>query len=158
MLFCSNSQLGRTITFFENLGFKVDVLVWSKTNPAPLCNGKYVSDLEYIVYVHTKGTFFNNDVYFSYKKKTKRYPIIPNGANKLHPTQKPLELMSELVVVHSKKGDVILDPFMGSGTTGIASKFLKRNFIGFEINPIYFDIAKERIDKTPSDFPLFEVL
>lgn len=157
IIFCSNSQLGRTIVFFENLGFKTDVLVWSKINPAPLCNGKYVSDLEYIVYVHTKGSFFNNSACFCYKKKTKRYSIIPNGAGKMHPTQKPLELMAELVSVHTKKGDVVLDPFMGSGTTGMASKFLKRDFIGFEIDPDYFVVAKERIEKTPSDLPLFEV-
>jgi DNA modification methylase len=147
VLFCSNLQLGRTITYFENKGLKVDVLVWSKTNPAPLCNGKYISDLEYIVYVHDKGSYFNNDAPLEYKKKTKRYSIITNKMGKVHPTQKPVELMNEFIEVHTKQGDVVLDSFMGGGSTGMACIKAKRNFIGIEIDKGYFDVAKKRIEE-----------
>ncbi len=62
-----------------------------------------------------------------------------------HPTQKPLRLMSELVSLFSAEGDLVCDPFMGSGTTGVACVGLGRRFVGAEINPKYFELACERI-------------
>ena len=70
-----------------------------------------------------------------------------NGKN-LHDTEKPVDLMNILVENSSNKGDVVLDPFMGIGSTGIASKKLNRNFIGIELDEKYFNIAKERINNT----------
>ena len=67
-------------------------------------------------------------------------------AKNIHPTVKPLKLMTYLITIGSRPDDTILDPFMGSGTTGVAAKILHRNFIGFEINGKYFEIAKERIE------------
>ena len=67
---------------------------------------------------------------------------------RLHPTQKPIALMKRLLLIHSKGNDLILDPFMGSGTTGVACKELNRNFIGIEISKTYYDIACERIKNT----------
>lgn len=63
----------------------------------------------------------------------------------LHPTQKPVALLEELIKTFSNDGDVILDNCMGSGSTGVACKRLNRSFIGFEISPEYYNIAKERI-------------
>jgi DNA modification methylase len=62
-----------------------------------------------------------------------------------HPTVKPIAIMSYLITLGSRPNDVVLDPFMGSGTTGIAAKILGRDFIGIEINPEYFEIARRRI-------------
>ena len=62
-----------------------------------------------------------------------------------HKSQKPLALMNELIQRYTNEGDTILDPFMGSGTTGVACVQLNRNFIGIEINPQYFEIAQRRI-------------
>ena len=62
-----------------------------------------------------------------------------------HPTIKPLEIIKNLIINSSNEGDTILDCYMGSGTTGVACKELNRNFIGFEINENYFNIAKDRI-------------
>jgi len=64
---------------------------------------------------------------------------------KFHPTQKPVALMEWIIKNYSKPGDTILDPFMGSGTTGVAALKLQRKFIGIEINKEYFDIATKRI-------------
>jgi len=61
-----------------------------------------------------------------------------------HPTVKPIAIMSYLITLGSRPNDVVLDPFMGSGTTGIAAKILGRDFIGIEINPEYFEIARRR--------------
>jgi site-specific DNA-methyltransferase (adenine-specific) len=65
----------------------------------------------------------------------------------LHPTQKPVALLEELIKTFSNEGDVILDNCMGSGSTGVACKNTNRNFIGIELNESYFKIAEERIDK-----------
>jgi len=72
--------------------------------------------------------------------------IAYNGDNKFHPTQKPLPVMTWLVLGCSSPGDMILDPFMGSGTTGLAALLLGRAFTGIEIEPIYFDAACRRIE------------
>jgi len=74
-----------------------------------------------------------------------------------HPTEKPEKLLERIILLGSREGDIILDPFMGSGTTGVVAKKLKRNFIGFEINKKYFEIAKKRIEKTESNHELFNV-
>jgi len=63
--------------------------------------------------------------------------------NNLHPTEKPVDLMIQ--IIQANKGDLILDPFLGSGTTAVACKHLKRNFIGIEISPEYCKIANERL-------------
>ena len=62
-----------------------------------------------------------------------------------HPTVKPLKLMSYLITLGSREGDTVLDPFMGSGTTGIAALELDRSFIGIEIDEEYFNISQDRI-------------
>jgi len=77
--------------------------------------------------------------------KTTLFFSNPSGKGHLHPTQKPVELMEYLVKTYSKERQTILDPFMGSGTTGVASLKLQRKFIGIEINEEYFEIAKKRI-------------
>ena len=64
----------------------------------------------------------------------------------LHPTQKSLALIEELVKTYSNEGDLVLDSCMGSGTCGVAAKKLGRKFIGIELEPQYFEIAKERIE------------
>lgn len=90
--------------------------------------------------------------YKRYKKGTNiwRMPAFCSGAKKtngqkVHPTQKPIELIERLVESATDKGDTVLDCFAGSGTTAVACKRLQRNFIGFEIQEKYFEIARNRI-------------
>jgi site-specific DNA-methyltransferase (adenine-specific)/modification methylase len=66
----------------------------------------------------------------------------------LHPTQKPLELVKRTIVASTNKGDLVFDPFMGSGTTAVAAKMLGRRFIGTEMNANYIAAARRRISKT----------
>lgn len=73
------------------------------------------------------------------------FNVVPNRKGKLHPTQKPVELLEWLVKTYSNYGDVVLDNCMGSGTCGVACKHLGRGFIGIELEKSYFTIAKERI-------------
>jgi len=66
-----------------------------------------------------------------------------------HPTEKPEDLLERILFLGSREGDWILDPFMGSGTTGVIAKRLGRNFIGIEIDEEFFDMAKNRIALEP---------
>jgi len=66
---------------------------------------------------------------------------------KSHPTQKPLKLIQQVVLTSSKKGDLILDPFLGSGTTAVVAKNFGRKFLGCDINPEYVSIAEERLKR-----------
>lgn len=75
------------------------------------------------------------------------FNVVPNRNGKMHPTQKPVELIEYLIKTYSNEGDVILDNCMGSGTTAIAAMNTNRNFIGFEIDKSYYDIACNRINK-----------
>jgi DNA modification methylase len=68
-----------------------------------------------------------------------------HGVRRVHPTQKPIKLMEEIIDQFTKPGDTVLDPFMGSGTTGVACVRTGRNFIGIEIDPDFYKIASERI-------------
>ncbi len=80
-------------------------------------------------------------------KPSKREKTIGTQKN-IHPTIKPIKLMSYLITLFTREGDYVLDPFMGSGTTGLACKLLKRNFIGIDFTEEYFDIATERLQIT----------
>ncbi len=134
------------IKFAKDNNYHYDILVWAKKNPIPTKNNKYLPDLEYCVYIREKGAYFSNDEQFDFYRK-----FIITGINKSewgHPTEKPLRTIKPAICISSKKDDIILDPFMGSGTTGVACKELGRKFIGIEINKGYYEIAKKRIFNT----------
>ena len=82
-----------------------------------------------------------------WREASRVFDMSPNGLKKQHPTQKPLKLMKWCIQKLPKDAVSILDPFMGSGTTGVACAKLGRKFIGIELEPKYFDIACERIQK-----------
>ena len=96
----------------------------------------------------------------SHKKAARMFRYMWNGMLKqkpeqrFHPTQKPLDLMLWIVERYTAEGDTVLDPFMGSGTTGVACARLNRNFIGIEINPQYFEIAQRRIAEAQAQLTL----
>ncbi len=127
-------------------GFKfVKCLIWNKGNK--IMGGYYMSQFEYILFLRKgKSKRINNcgtaDILSISNKKTKI-----NGKN-IHDTEKPVELMEILIANSSNENDLILDPFMGSGSTGVACKNLNRKFIGIELDENYFKIAKERIEET----------
>ncbi len=80
------------------------------------------------------------------------------GACNAHPTQKPVALMRELIALFTWPGDLVADPFMGSGTTGVAALALGRSFIGIERDPAYFDLACARIERAQAQGVLFHEL
>ncbi len=95
----------------------------------------------------TNNAFTENKVYTQYYPKAIIEFSNANQRNKLHPTQKPVELCEYLIKTYSNEGDLVLDNCMGSGTTAIAAINTNRNYIGFELNKEYYEIAKNRINK-----------
>lgn len=83
------------------------------------------------------------------------FNVVPNRKGKLHPTQKPVDLLEWLIKTYSNEGDTILDMCMGVGSTGVACKLSDRNFIGIELDENYFKIAEERINSTAIKKGLF---
>jgi site-specific DNA-methyltransferase (adenine-specific) len=122
----------------EKYEFKqIRFIEWIKTNPQPLNSSvNYLTNCREIALLGVKGSkpTFNS----KYDKAIYMYPL-QGGKNRFHPTQKNLDLFEELIKKHSNKNDVVLDTFLGSGTTAIASKNTKRQFKGCEISKEYFD-------------------
>jgi DNA modification methylase len=87
-------------------------------------------------------------------RRYKKFPVKMDGG-KVHPTQKPIEIMKWCIEKCSKIGDVIFDPFMGSGSTGVAALQMGRGFIGCELSPEYFAIAEKRIKQASLQETLF---
>lgn len=142
-IFCSNKQVGKIMTWWEERGYVATLLVWDKPNPIPFGNNGYLQNLEFIIYIREKGATFNN-LEYQMKSKSFRYTP-PQSKKRIHETEKPVELLKHLLMIHSNENDVVLDPYAGSFSTAIACHVLKRNFIGFEIDKDYFDVAQKRI-------------
>jgi len=124
----------------EKVGFKFqNLLIWDKGNVTP--NRWYMQGFECILMLRKGKSVKINKMGTSNILRVKN--II---GKKKHPTEKPVSLLEIMIENSSKKGDLILDPFMGSGTTGLAAKNLNRNFIGIEKDDKYFEIAKNRIN------------
>lgn len=144
-IWCNGAQIPQYIEFFvTERKCKMAILVWHKTNAMPLFNNKYLADKEYCLYFR-RGAYCNPQ---NYEKAKTVYELPINIKDKRlynHPTVKPLSIIRTLVENSSKPDYLILDPFMGSGTTAVACKELGRQFIGFEINKDYFEASQRRL-------------
>ena len=128
----------------ENKFKQLRLIRWDKTNPVPV-NSKlnYLSNATEYALTCVKGgkpTFHSE-----YNPGVFKYPICSGKERTSHPTQKPLNFMQELLKIHTNEGDMVLDPFMGSGTTGAACVNMNRDFIGIELDEQYYQIAEQRI-------------
>ncbi len=149
----------------EELGFRIlNEIVWFKPNGAPNLGGRsFAASHETIIwasvgrkarhtfnYLEMKNGGFPGDSIKKQNKQMRSVWSIPNTPARekthgKHPTQKPLALLERLVRACTKPGDLVLDPFAGSGTTGVASVALGRSFIGFESRAEYSRLARKRI-------------
>lgn len=136
----NDRNINELLNICEKVGFKLlNILVWGKSKHSP--NRYYLKNCEFIVFLRKgKAKNINN-------MGTKQLLLIDNVENKNHPSEKPIKLMKILIKNSTNEQDKVLDPFMGSGSTGVACKELNRNFIGMEIDEKYFNIAKDRIEK-----------
>ena len=152
IMFCSKQQIARTMMFFEQKNLQVNLCVWDKTNPPPLCNNKLVNNLEYIVIARESGAFFNNDLPVNKKKMSFIYPT---GIKTFHPCEKPIELFNDLITLFSDVDNLVLDCFSGSGTTAVACHNLKRRFICIEKDKDYYEASVKRLEAAQKQLTLF---
>lgn len=167
---CNYHNIGEIIYIAKELGFKLNnIITWYKPNAMPsVIKRTFTHATEYVCWF-VKG----NGWKFNYKKLKELNPETTKAGNKkqmrdfinfitlpvvqgkerlkradgraLHPTQKPEKLLEIIIEASSDKGDLVLDPFFGTGTTGVVANRLGRNWIGIEINPLYVKAAKKRL-------------
>ena len=145
IIFCGKEQVSIIHSYFNDKQKKgkgtVRQLIWEKSNPSPM-NGQhiYLSGVENAIWFKKRGGTFNAHC----KNTVFKYPT---GRSKLHPTEKNHLLLQELILDNSNENDLILDPCMGSGSTGVVALQNNRNFLGMELDENYFNIAENRIYK-----------
>lgn len=148
IIFCSYRYLSYICDELTNNNIDVkDIIIWRKTNPMPRnINRRYVQDMEFAIWGVVKNSkwVFNNKS-SKYVRSLYETALVSGKEKTIHPTQKSLKLMSDIIKLHTNENDLILDPFMGSGTTGVAAIMNLRRFIGIEIDKKYFKIANDRI-------------
>lgn len=151
IIFTSYKFISYIIDTLEKNDFIVkDILKWIKSNPMPRnTNRRYVLDTEFAIWAVKPGDkwVFNKPKNTPYIRSEFRTPVVSGKEKTKHPTQKSKTLLINIIEIHSNSGDIILDPFMGSGTTGVAALESNRKFIGIELSKEYFDIAEKRISK-----------
>ncbi len=151
IIFCSYRYISHIIDKLEECDLIVkDVLIWKKSNPMPRnTDRRYVQDTEFAIWAVKKNSkwVFNKPKSISYLRSCFETSTVSGREKTIHPTQKSLKLMEQIIKIHTNENDIILDPFMGSGTTGIAAIKNKRKFIGIEIENNYFEIAKKRFEE-----------
>ena len=160
MVCCSLHNIGEVIIVLKEKGYKfINLITWKKTNPMPSITKRTLThSTEFVVwFAKTNGWKFNykNMKKYNQGKQLRdvwEFPVCQGyervkGINgrAAHPTQKPLSLFKRLVEMATEEGDIVLDPFIGSGTTAIATMQLNRGWVGIEIDKKYVQIAKDRI-------------
>ena len=126
----------------EKVGFRLhNILVWKKNNCTP--NRWYMKNCEFIVFLHKGKSFPIKNLGDAQLFECDNI----NGKDKLHPTQKPITYLERLILNSSNELDTVLDPFMGSGSTGVECINTNRKFIGMELDNTYYEIAKNRIQE-----------
>lgn len=144
-IFCAEAQLTAYIAWAERHGYKFAILLWEKPLNI-ISKSRFSQNVEFIIRIYDNGTALNkleeNELYnrvFHSRVVTK----------KKHPTQKPTEIFERLIRLTTKKGDAVLDPFLGSGTTAVAAKRLGRVYVGIERDDNFFATAQERVESIP---------
>jgi len=171
----SYHNIFRVGAILQDLGFWIlNDIVWVKTNPMPNFRGtRFTNAHETLIWATPQKTGKYTFNYETMKKmnggKQMRSDwdikiclgeerIKGTNGKSLHNTQKPMDLLRRVILASTKPGDIILDPFMGSGTTAAAARELGRNFIGFEREESYVSAARERVaEVVPADLSKIEV-
>lgn len=150
-IFTSYNMIGRWYNCLDHKFDTTNFMIWHKTNPAPkIFKAGFLNSCEMIFTCWNKKHTWN----FSTQAEMHNFlesPICMRPerlSNPKHPSQKPIKILKKLIEIASNPGDIIFDPFMGVGSTGVAALELKRRFIGVEIDMRYCLAGRERIDNT----------
>lgn len=149
IVFMSILKIETLVSLAEEYGFYYKTTgIWHKTNPMPRnMNLHFVNSNEcwiYLIKDKRTGTFNNSKLELDFIE-TSVTPISEKKHGK-HPTQKPIKLFEYFIDLLTNEGDFIVDPFMGSGSSAVAAKAYRRNYIGIELNSDYCEIARKRIE------------
>lgn len=166
---CTYHNIAEIIITLKQVGFKINnIITWQKTNAMPnMTRRVFTHSTEFVVW-GVKGSKY----VFNYEKMKKANPekqkdgklkqmrdvwqlplvqgkerIRGTNGRALHPTQKPEEMLRRIIIASSNESDLVLDPFLGSGTTAVVAKKLNRNWIGIEKDETYIKLAKKRLDE-----------
>ena len=139
-IFCSKLQLPYYLNYALENNLQFDVLIWDKCRTGIHSYKFYSTNYEYIVRLYKKGLYKVEDVMLYQKIQRCKVP-----SDKVHIAQKPVELLKNLLLVSTLKGDVVLDPFAGSGSTGVACRELGRNYICIEKDKKHFKTMQGRL-------------
>ncbi len=153
-IFTSYNQIGRWYNCLDHRFDTTNFMIWHKTNPAPkIFKAGFLNSCEMIFTCWNKKHTWN----FTTQAEMHNFlesPICMRPerlTDPKHPSQKPVKILKRMIEIASNKGDIVFDPFMGVGSTGVASIELGRRYIGVEIDPIYCRAGKERIDKAVAE-------
>lgn len=148
-IFTSYNQIGRWYNCLDHKFDTTNFMIWHKTNPAPkIFKAGFLNSCEMIF------TCWNKKHTWNFISQAEMHNFLESPicmrperlSDPKHPTQKPVSILKKMIEIASKKSDIIFDPFMGVGSTGVAALELERRFIGIELDKTYFDAAKKRID------------
>lgn len=143
---CNNTNLKEMLNVGTAVGFNfVKCLIWEKGNK--ICGRYYMNCFEYIILFRKGGDRPINKCGTPDILKIPIKKLKGSDGKNLHDTEKPVDLNKILIDNSSNIGDLVMDPFMGIGSSGVAARELNRSFLGIEIDKKYFDIAQERINK-----------
>ena len=147
-VFTSYNMLGKWHEVFDKEFDTFQFFIWHKTNPAPkIYKNGFLNSCEMVICLWNKGHKWN----FSNQKEMHNFYECPicmppeRLKNPKHPAQKPVRLLKHLISISTNPGDIVFDPFMGVGSSGVAAKELGREYIGCEIDKAYYDAACKRV-------------
>ena len=153
-IFTSYNQIGRWYNCLDHRFDTTNFMVWHKTNPAPkIFKAGFLNSCEMIF------TCWNKKHTWNFISQAKMHNFIESPicmrperlSSPKHPTQKPVSILKKMIEIATNKNEIVFDPFMGVGSSGVAALELERRFIGIEINDAYFEAAKNRIDNKMTD-------
>jgi DNA modification methylase len=144
-LFCNKNLVPKYLNYALETNRLFDILTWHKTSFIPANNNTYYPDTEYLIKIKDKGAFFKTGLGNSVNYG--KYWILNNKDKESHPTVKPQEIIKDCFLICSKENDLIVDLFLGSGSTMVASHQLKRKCYGMELEPKYCQVIIDRMQK-----------
>lgn len=143
-LWCGNRQISSLMREGELRGWSTTLLVWEKPNSCPFSHNTWRQDAEFCIHYRKRGPMNGNA---RVKRKVKSHATLQHAIKRFgHPCPKPVPILCDYITIGSHEGDIVLDPFMGSASTGVACIETNRRFIGIEHSPEYFEAAIKRIE------------